>query len=60
MNIMVLSMPFNNSANFLKLVVNRQTDGPTDRPTDMTTYRAAIAAKYKTNFKAKSNKEVFV
>ena len=49
MNIMVLSMPFNNSAIFLKLVVNRQTDrrtdGPTDRATDMTTYRAAIAAK---------------
>ena len=37
MNIMVLSMPFNNSAIFLKLVVNGQTDRPTDRQTDMTT-----------------------
>ena len=40
---------FNYSAYFLKIVVNRRADGPTDRQTDrqtdMTTYRAAIAAK---------------
>ena len=29
----------------MKLVVNGQTDRPTDGQTDMTTYRAAIAAK---------------
>ena len=39
MNIMVLSMPFNNSANFLKLVVNRRTDRQTDRQTDGPTDR---------------------